>query len=240
MSSLRQRFAASGIFPVPTAVLADGRPVTSDIHGQTLVSAACRVPRTSPGVGSIPGLPAIDGPAVLKGALAAAGLLLFFYSALVPLAAHVESIGSMLAEHVGLWGVGLYVFVVDTLILPASTDLLMPFVLQWPAGSLLIVISGASILAGIAGYGVGRTLIRIPVISRRMQSWEQRHIRLIERHGMWAVAAAAALPLPFSTISWLAGALHVRLSRYILGALFRIPRMVVTFYLLREGMLLLG
>ena len=181
----------------------------------------------------------ISLPTIIKTLAIVVGFSLFMYVTLIPLAAHVESAGSWLATNVGLWGVGLYVYVVDTLILPASTDLLFPFVLQWSTVPLLVVISSASVLAGISGYTIGHVLSRIPLISRRTQVWGRDHIRLLERHGMWTVAAAAVLPLPFSSVSWLAGILHIRFTRYLLGALFRIPRMIITFWLLREGLLLL-
>ncbi|MFW5800663.1 MAG: VTT domain-containing protein [Spirochaeta sp.] len=176
---------------------------------------------------------------ILKLAALAVGFVLFWYFALFPLAEYVETAGTWLALHVGLGGVALYVYIVDTFILPATTDLLFPFVLDWPLIPLLTVISTASVAAGCSGYALGRGLNHFSAIEKRTQAWEKSHSELIETRGLWAIAAAAALPIPFSTVSWLAGALRMRFSHYFLGALFRIPRMVITFVLIKEGVTLL-
>lgn len=163
------------------------------------------------------------------------GFIVFFYLTLVPLAEIVEAAGVWMAQTVGLAGVFAYVYVVDTLILPASVDFLFPFVLGWAPVPLLAVVGPASVLAGWSGYLIGCNLGRLPWVARFTKIYSGSHLGFVTRHGMWGVVAAALLPIPFSTVSWLAGALGLNPRLYFAAALLRVPRMVLTFLLLRES-----
>ncbi len=166
------------------------------------------------------------------------GLLLFL--AVGPLATRIETAGVWLAEHVGLAGVFVYVYVVDTLIVPAAVDLLFPFVSAWNYLSLVAVLSGASIAGGISGFLIGRNLNRVPAIARLTTRYRIEHIDLFTKYGRRTIIIAALLPIPFSTISWLAGTFDMPLEDYIVGALFRIPRMAITLVMFQSGIALFG
>lgn len=172
---------------------------------------------------------------VLLNVLVIAGAIAFFYIALIPLAEEFERAGEFLARHAGLPGVFAYVFIVDTFLVPATLDIIFPLVITWAPIPVLTVMSTASFTAGICGYLIGRFLNRFPFVSRRTLHYRSRGEHLIEKYGLWAVVIAAMLPLPFSTISWIAGALQMSFSRYVTGALFRIPRIIATYTLLQAG-----
>lgn len=173
-------------------------------------------------------------------ALLIIGAAAFFYVALVPLGEQFERAGEFLARHAGLGGVFAYVFVVDTFLVPATLDIIFPLVITWPAVPVLTVMSAASFFAGICGYLIGRFLNRFAFVRRRTLRYRSRGEYLIEKYGIWAVVIAALLPLPFSTISWIAGALQMTFGRYVIGALFRIPRIIATYVLLRAGVSILS
>lgn len=162
------------------------------------------------------------------------------YFVVAPMADTLEAIGIWLAQTVGLVGVFFYVYLVDALIVPASVDFLFPFVLTWSPVPLLAVVGVASVLAGCSGYLIGRNLNRFELVARLTNIYQNSHLDFMTRHGIWAVIGAALLPIPFSTVSWLAGAVGLDPAKYACGALFRIPRMTVTFLLLRESVLLFG
>lgn len=176
---------------------------------------------------------------VILNTLAILGAAAFFYIALVPLAEQFELAGEFLARHAGLPGVFIYVFVVDAFLVPATLDIIFPLIITWAAVPVLTVMSIASFTAGICGYLIGRFLNRFACVSRRTLRYRSRWEYLIEKYGLWAVVTAAMLPLPFSTISWIAGALEMSFARYVIGALFRIPRIIATYALLRAGVSIL-
>ena len=60
--------------------------------------------------------------------------------------------------------------------------------------------------------------------------------RLIRRYGTWAVALAAFTPLPYSTISWLAGMLGVPPGKYALASLLRAPRFALYYLALHSSL----
>jgi len=63
---------------------------------------------------------------------------------------------------------------------------------------------------------------------------------MVKRYGMWSVVIAGFFPIPFSTVSWIAGMLRLPFHTYTLAALSRIPRIVGYWALLRAGVEILG
>lgn len=155
-----------------------------------------------------------------------------FYLLLIPLGAQVEAAGSLLAQRAGGWGVFLYTFIVDALILPASVDLVLPFILRWDAVPVLAAMSAASVLGGCVGYFIGFKLNYLGIVQRLTRRYRQRGEYLISRYGFWAVVLAAVSPVPFSTVSWIAGMMKQPFHLYAAGALFRVPRIIAAYLLL--------
>jgi len=160
------------------------------------------------------------------------GLMLFFFRH------ELERISHWLSEHLGYGGVFLYTLVVDTLIIPATVDFLWPVVQDWNAPLVLFVMSLGSVLGGFFGYLIGRYLNHFSFVHRLTSSYRQHGQALIEKYGVWAVVLASLTPIPYSTVSWIAGMLKLSRRLYLIGALFRIPRLILYFYLFRSGIIL--
>lgn len=170
-------------------------------------------------------------------------VLLFFLVAsvwLIRLDLHLDQRAGALARRGGLPGVFVFVLVVDTFTVPASLDLLFPVTREWTPAPLLVVMSVASVLGGIQGYWIGRLLYHLPFVRRTVAGYYRRGVHIIERYGYWGVVLAALTPLPFSTVSWIAGMVRLPFQRYVLAALWRIPRVAGYWFLLQAGLLLTG
>ena len=100
---------------------------------------------------------------------------------------------------------------------------------------LLSVMSAASILGGLTGYAIGRFLGRLPFIRGMTAAYQARGERVLRRYGAWGIVIAAVTPLPFSTVSWIAGMLRLDVRLYLTGALARIPRIAAAYALIRFG-----
>ncbi|THB65230.1 MAG: hypothetical protein D6B26_03985 [Spirochaetaceae bacterium] len=171
------------------------------------------------------------------------GILLIFlimYLAMVPFAPYLQSAGDFLALHVGLPGAFLYVFLVDTFIVPVVPDFILPMMTDWPLIPVIMTICSASILGGFSGYWIGRLLGHLRIVQYLTSSYRARGEERLRRSGFWAVAIAALTPVPYSTISWIAGMLKIPLVTYIFAALFRIPRLAFAYLLIRSGTELLS
>jgi membrane protein YqaA with SNARE-associated domain len=147
----------------------------------------------------------------------------------------LERIGREAASRGGLIGIFVFVFLVDTFIVPASLDILLPITMTWSPLPLLTVMSAASVLGGICGYWIGRTLYHLRFVRRTVAGYYAKGARIIERYGVWGVVLAGLTPLPFSTVSWIAGMLRLPFGLFVLGALSRAPRIAAYWFLLRAG-----
>ncbi len=170
---------------------------------------------------------------VLLGALF--GLAALFVLFELPL----EEFAEWAAQRAGLPGVFIFVWFVDTFIVPASLDLVFPVTLRWSPIPLLSVMSAASVLGGICGYWIGRNLYRLRFVQRTVAGYRRRAEHIIERFGVWGVVLAGLTPIPFSTVSWIAGMVRMPVGLYALAALSRIPRIVGYWALMRAGVQLL-
>ncbi len=152
----------------------------------------------------------------------------------------IEEFGRRAVARGGLVGVFAFVFLVDTFVVPASLDLLFPVTMDWPPVPLLLVMSVASILGGCAGYWIARGFSRWRYVARTVAAYRARGEHIIERYGIWAVVLAGLTPIPFSTVSWIAGMVRMPPGLYALGALSRAPRIVIYYLLIRAGLTLIG
>ena len=182
----------------------------------------------------------IDTPKLILRTAAVLAVFLGLSLFLVWLELPLEARAAKLVRDGGLPGAFLFVLVVDTFIVPASMDVLFPLTRSWNPLGLLTTMSVASVLAGVLGYGIGRTLHRIPFVRNTVAGYWSRGAPLVERYGYRAVVVAALTPIPFSTVSWIAGMLKLSLRSYLKGALWRIPRVVGYWALLQAGLELLG
>jgi membrane protein YqaA with SNARE-associated domain len=165
-------------------------------------------------------------------------LFLFFIAYIITyyfFGTFIDEAGRKLSFSLGYAGVFLYVFLVDTFIVPATADIIFVFTRHWNPFSLILTISGASVLGGFCGFHIGRGLSHLRWIDRAVDYYREKGTRLIERYGAWGVALAAFTPIPYSTISWIAGMMGIPTHRFLLASLLRLPRFALYYIVFRSG-----
>ena len=142
-------------------------------------------------------------------------------------------------ENFGLTGIFVYVYVVDTLILPLSPDFVFPIVASMNPWVVIPVIGIASALGGMTSYCIGLLLHKIPFIKRYTEKAEEKWGAYIRKYGILFVIIAGIFPLPFSTICVLAGALKMDARKVVPATFVRVVRAALYFALFRAGLLII-
>ena len=139
-------------------------------------------------------------------------------------------------EHFGLLGIFLYVYIVDTLILPLSPDFVFPIVAGMPWYEVIPTIGLASALGGMTSYLIGRLLIKVPVIDRLADKAKTKWGKYINKYGIAFVILSTLTPIPFSTVCVAAGAVKLSSRKVLPCCLFRILRTGIYFFLFKAGL----
>ena len=142
-------------------------------------------------------------------------------------------------ENLGLWGIFLYVYVVDTLILPLSPDFVFPIAAAMNPFVVIPVIGTASALGGVTSYAIGLLLHKIPFVRKYTEKAEAKWGAYIKKYGIAFILFAGILPLPFSTICILAGALKMDARKVLPATCIRYVRAALYFALFRAGLLMI-
>ncbi|MDC7245037.1 MAG: VTT domain-containing protein [Sphaerochaetaceae bacterium] len=151
----------------------------------------------------------------------------------------MESIARTVTVDLGYPGLFLFTLFVDMFIVPFSVDVVFPFAFEFDPVIFLAVISFASAIAGIGGYWIGRLLGHLSIVRTITGGFSEDGERLIKKYGTWAIVIAGLTPIPFSTVCWISGMVHVDFSKVPLACLSRIPRMILYYYALKGGLRLL-
>ena len=134
-------------------------------------------------------------------------------------------------EKFGILGIFLYVYIVDTLILPLSPDFVFPIAVGMNPFVMIPIIGGASALGGMTSYSIGRLLYKIPAIKKLTGKAYMKWGGYIQHYGVLFVMLAGILPLPFSTICVAAGAVQMDVRKVTLACLTRFIRAAIYFAL---------
>jgi len=141
-------------------------------------------------------------------------------------------------ETFGFAGLFAYVLMVDAVPTPLSYAPVMLLAIQGglAAWTVLALSAGASVLAGLVGFSLGR-LVGMP---ERLRHWIAarwpRMLPLVQRHGALGVAGVGMAPLPFGLATWSAGALGVRFLPVAAACLVRVPKTAVYVSLIVGGL----
>lgn len=166
------------------------------------------------------------------------GLLVGVGLAGVFLRAEVVRITQAIYEQVGFGGIATILLFTETVVSPVPADAILLVLAgagdlgdRWlmPIAFLGLISTGAGNLAWL----LGRLLAGTGLVRRVLGRHHGKLVRLMRRHGVWAVILAALTPLPWSVAGWTAGALRMPWRRYFVGSLVRLPRTVVVFALIR-------
>ena len=139
-------------------------------------------------------------------------------------------------ENLGMWGIFLYVYVVDTLILPLSPDFVFPIAASMNPFIVVPVIGTASALGGVTSYGIGLLIHKIPIIKRLTDKAIVRWGAYIMKYGTLFVLLSGILPLPFSTICSVAGAVKLPARKVLPCCLIRYLRTALYFTFFSLGL----
>lgn len=135
-------------------------------------------------------------------------------------------------------GVFLYAYIVDTLILPLSPDLV------WVVGAGMvwweaILLAGlGSALGGVSSYGIGVLVDKIPLVDRLAGRANEKWGPYIKVYGVPLVALSALFPLPFSTLCTAAGTIGLSFKRVCIASMLRFVHAGIYYMLFRAGLLL--
>lgn len=167
--------------------------------------------------------------------------LLVFFVAMSLLAKffgpRIEGAGKTFVESFGLAGLAFGTVLADAFSLPPP-PLFYIVIVATGSGSHVVgmtVISLASMLSGVIGYHVAARLGNWPFFRKRLDATRARMDALLEKYGVWAFAIASATPIPFSWMCYVGGVYRVRYRLLAFICLFRIPRLLVMYWLVRAG-----
>ena len=127
----------------------------------------------------------------------------------------------------GLAGVSAMVFVMDIIIQPVSPDVVIVSSTLGGANLLraALVGGGGSVAAGIAGYFIGKKLGSKGLKGFFSSKHFEKGEALFKKYGLWAVAAGALTPVPFSAVCWSAGIYKMKFPIFVMtSVLTRFPR----------------
>lgn len=166
------------------------------------------------------------------------GLFFVFMAGLAKLfGPQIEGAGQAFVDRFGLAGLAAGMIFADAFSMPPPPLFYIVIVATNPESHVvgMAVISVASMIAGVIGYKLSALLSGRPFFQRRIDATRARMDKLFDRYGFWAFAIASATPMPFSIMCYVAGVYRVKPKLFALVLLFRIPRLLVMYWLARAG-----
>ena len=143
-------------------------------------------------------------------------------------------------KHFGLHlAIFLYTYIVDTLILPLSPDLVWMVAAGIPGYETILLVGVASFLGGVTSYYIGVLFDKIPFVRKITKKANAKWGGYIKVYGTPFLVLSSMLPLPFSTICTVAGAVKLKASKVIPVCLLRIVHAAIYFCLFKAGLLLI-
>lgn len=173
----------------------------------------------------------------LKLVVGAAGIL-----TLVAILAHyfrpeLEALASGFVERFGYVGFALGTYLADGLHCPIPPQfyMLASIAAGWSVVWTLVAICIGSILGGITAYSIARKASNLAFLKRLLARTQTKVDWLFARFGYWAVAIGSLTPIPYSFLCYVAGGYRMPPRIFIALSLFRIPKVVLYFYLVQLG-----
>jgi len=186
----------------------------------------------------------ISPPTLLTGKQAGATLagivLLFVLICILSIAFQqpLRQFSQIIVTSLGMKGLFAAVFIVDVIPAPLSWIPLILFALegQIQPVTVFVFVSTASVLAGCAGYWLGR-LFGLP---KRFKSHLQRRypgrLKQIRARGAVAILIGGMMPIPFALVTWTVGAMKTPYQWVMAACLIRIVKVGIYFTLIMSGL----
>lgn len=124
-------------------------------------------------------------------------------------------------ETYGVWGLFLLSFL-ESFISPILPDLmLIPMVLAAPDNALYYsgVVTGASVIGGFIGYGIGSRFGPLALEKLVPARHTDKIKGWFERYGGWAIFLAAMAPIPYKFVSISAGTFKTNLLVFTIASI---------------------
>ena len=147
-----------------------------------------------------------------------------------------DDVVMLIDQNFGLLGIFLYVYIVDTLIMPLSPDFVFPIVAGMNPFVVVPLIGTASALGGVTSFGIGLLIHKIPIVKRLTDKALVRWGAYIRKYGTLFVLLSGILPLPFSTICSVAGAMKLPAKKVLPCCLVRYLRTALYFTFFSLGL----
>lgn len=174
------------------------------------------------------GLKLVLGAAALVGVVSILGH--YFRSEL-------ETLGTMFVEHFGYLGIALGTYIADGLHCPVPPQfyMLASITSGWSELWTIVVVCIGSLLGGITAYSIARRAADMALLKRILARTQKKVDWLFERYGYWAVAIGSLTPIPYSFLCYVAGGYRMPPRIFLTLSLFRIPKVILYFYLVKLG-----
>lgn len=145
----------------------------------------------------------------------------------------VERVAEWFVAEFGLLGIFLVVTVVDALPLTHEPILLLGYSGGLGFWQVWAAASAGSVMSGVLAWSLGGWLSRFEIVQRQLARY--RIDVFLRRYGGWAVAVAAITPFPYSVATWASGAARMPFLPLFLGALARLPKVLIYLSLIALG-----
>ena len=151
--------------------------------------------------------------------------------------AEIRALAVTWVAHTGYVGMFFGALLSDAMMFPVPPQFYMLTAVA--AGVPQIPAVGAICLGSVAAanlvYPLSARISQIPFLARRIAASRPSIDPLFARYGYWALAIGAVSPIPFSWLCYFAGIYRMPYRHYAVFVLFRIPRLLFFYALIRLG-----
>lgn len=151
--------------------------------------------------------------------------------------AELATIGHGFLDRFGYIGIALGTYLADGLHVPVPPQfyMLASIVSGWSVAWTLVAVGVGSVLGGATAYSIARHASKLRPLQRLLARTKARLDWLFARFGYWAVAIGSLTPIPYSFLCYVAGGYRMPPRICFALSLFRIPKIVLYFYLVKFG-----
>lgn len=149
----------------------------------------------------------------------------------------LEAMGHAFVEQFGYAGMAAGTFLADGLHVPVPPQfyMLASIASERSAAWTLVAVCIGSLLGGATAYAIARRASDLPFLKRLLARTQHKVDWLFARYGYWAVAIGSLTPIPYSFLCYVAGGYRMPARIFFVLSLFRIPKVVLYFYLVQLG-----
>lgn len=149
----------------------------------------------------------------------------------------LEELGRGFLDRFGYGGVALGTYIADGLHCPVPPQfyMLASIASGWSELWTIVAVCIGSMFGGLTAYGIARRASKLKFLERLLARSQKKVDWLFSRYGYWAVAIGSLTPIPYSFLCYVAGGYRMPVRIFLVLSLFRIPKVVLYFYLVKIG-----